>query len=142
MVGKSSRLSLSLIIVILMVWGVAPWCYYTAFTVSGEVSMLDYNSDNTRIILTDFTAGTADIYDPIYYQSLHSISVAGRKVHSARFTKDTNYLAVGLDNGTVLFLDGKSPYSNTPLFTIDVEAGKKIRDIGFNSGNMNMIVCF
>ena len=70
------------------------------------------------------------------------MSVAGQIVQTARFTKDTQYLAVGLDNGTVLFLTGKPPYSNTPLWTIDVESSKTIVDIGFNSNNMKMVVCF
>jgi len=95
---------------------VSPWCYYTSFSTIANPTVIDYCRDNTRIVVT--SNNNAFIFDPVIYALQHTVSFAPVNVRTARFTKDNKFLAVGLSNGSVVFLNGSPPYSNTVLHAV------------------------
>ena len=60
---------------------------------------------------------------------------------TARFTRNGNYLVVGLSNGNVNIINGKTPFSSTVNFTYTVNSGSYIVDLALNSLGNKMLVC-
>ncbi len=64
----------------------------------------------------------------------------GKTVGIARFTKDMNYLVVGMNDGTVQYHLGKGIFNATPNFTLSTQA-KTIVDLDVNANNIT-VVCY
>lgn len=105
-----------------------PWCLKTTFNQTDDATDVDYNVNNNLILSTGQNVGKVFVYDAFNYTLLYTYSVAGRTCQCSKFTKDGTYIAVGLDNGTVLLINGKAPFSATPayVFVMNFTAGINI----------------
>lgn len=118
------------------------WCCHAAFNHSNDVAKIDYAPGNTLIATTSVVGNRVYVYDAVTYALLFTHTPSSGNVRTARFSKDGVYLGVGMSNGSILLLPGQSPFSSTPLFTVNTTGNVQIADIAFSTGLLKMLVCY
>ena len=102
----SNNNSILLLLLMKMVPGILTWCLYGSFTHSDDVYEASYSPDGGRILIAT-KDGKNDVYDAFSLTVVHTAPTREKSI-SAKFSPDGQYIAIGMDNDSVIILDGNT----------------------------------
>lgn len=135
----TSLLSISLVLVLLL--GANGWCKKHYFTVPANPNIMEISPDNSYMAITSTGSNKVYVYDLYNYNRLLEYTPSSGTVVTAKFSIDGNYLAIALNNRSIVFLSGGPTFNQTIKTTLTTT--NLISDIDFSpNGNNKLLVCF
>jgi WD40 repeat protein len=135
--NQVARALYAFLLVNLLLVGVNAWCYDSEITQFSSATEIDFSPDNLTFLAVDSTNNLVNFWRIDTKALVHSYP-ATNTPKSAKFSKDGNYIGVGLQNGTIIILTA-STYAVSS--TLNNPLGGGVVEIDFSWNGNNLIGC-
>lgn len=128
------RLLLPLLLIFIHFPLCSSWCHYGRLTHTNDVYEASYSPDSSKVVVAS-KDNNHYIYNPVSFQVEYPY-VGSTKSLSAKFSRDGLYIAIGLQNNSIVIL------SNSYAFVAAVPSAiGAIEELHFNKDSTLMLAC-
>ena len=110
----------TIIVGIVILETVQGWCLKTTVNLTEKVDRVDYSPDGTLIAATFRASKKVVFYDTTNYFPKFTYTHTNQ-IRTVRFSKDSNYYGVALNNGNIELFTVQATFSSTPDKTITTQ---------------------